>query len=133
MEALHRVARNYKPFPDRLKKFHIQFYALNKNGEYGAGSLWGKHPNGQASPICGARRHQSAAAADHAAIRQTSAATTNVPARDSHALSRKFRACLRYCTRSDAKTKLDALRFQMRVRLRGARQWCSRADDRWRW
>ncbi|MGA7918262.1 MAG: N(4)-(beta-N-acetylglucosaminyl)-L-asparaginase [Candidatus Acidiferrales bacterium] len=47
MEALHRVARNYQPFPDRLKKFHIQFYALNKNGEYGAASLWGKHPNGK--------------------------------------------------------------------------------------
>ncbi|MFY9805470.1 MAG: N(4)-(beta-N-acetylglucosaminyl)-L-asparaginase [Candidatus Acidiferrales bacterium] len=46
MEALHRVAKNYKAFPDRLKKFHIQFYALNKNGEYGAGSLWGKHING---------------------------------------------------------------------------------------
>ena len=39
LEALHRVARNYKPFPDRLKQFHIQFYAINKNGEYGAGSL----------------------------------------------------------------------------------------------
>jgi N4-(beta-N-acetylglucosaminyl)-L-asparaginase len=47
MEALHRVARNYKAFPDRLKKFHIQFYALNKNGEYGAASLWGKHINGR--------------------------------------------------------------------------------------
>jgi N4-(beta-N-acetylglucosaminyl)-L-asparaginase len=47
LEALHRVARNYKPFPDRLKQFHIQFYALNKNGEYGAGSLWGMHPNGR--------------------------------------------------------------------------------------
>src|SRR5580698_11047957 len=32
LEALHRVARNYKPFPERLKQFHIQFYALNKNG-----------------------------------------------------------------------------------------------------
>jgi N4-(beta-N-acetylglucosaminyl)-L-asparaginase len=47
MEALHRVARNYKTFPDRLKRFHIQFYALNKNGEYGAASLWGKHVNGR--------------------------------------------------------------------------------------
>jgi N4-(beta-N-acetylglucosaminyl)-L-asparaginase len=46
LEALHRVARNYKAFPERLKQFHIQFYALNKHGEYGAGSLWGKHPNG---------------------------------------------------------------------------------------
>lgn len=47
LEALHRVVRNYKPFPERLKQFHIQFYALNKNGDYGAGSLWGMHPNGQ--------------------------------------------------------------------------------------
>jgi N4-(beta-N-acetylglucosaminyl)-L-asparaginase len=46
LEALHRVARNYQAFPERLKTFHIQFYALNKHGEYGAGSLWGKHPNG---------------------------------------------------------------------------------------
>ena len=47
MEALHRVARNYKAFPDRLKKFHLQFYALNKNGDHGAASLWGKHLNGR--------------------------------------------------------------------------------------
>jgi N4-(beta-N-acetylglucosaminyl)-L-asparaginase len=47
LEALHRVARNYRAFPERLKTFHIQFYALNKHGEYGAGSLWGKHPNGK--------------------------------------------------------------------------------------
>jgi N4-(beta-N-acetylglucosaminyl)-L-asparaginase len=47
LEALHRVARNYKPFPDRLKQFHIQFYALNKNGDYGAGSLWGMHTGGR--------------------------------------------------------------------------------------
>src|SRR5580692_13091609 len=46
MEAMKRVARNYQAFPERLKQFHIQFYALNKHGEYGAGSLWGKHPNG---------------------------------------------------------------------------------------
>jgi N4-(beta-N-acetylglucosaminyl)-L-asparaginase len=47
LEALHRVVRNYKPFPDRLKRFHIQFYAVNKNGEYGASSLWGKHKDGR--------------------------------------------------------------------------------------
>jgi N4-(beta-N-acetylglucosaminyl)-L-asparaginase len=47
LEALGRVAHNYKPFPDRLKDFHIQFYALNKDGEYGAGSLWAMHPNGK--------------------------------------------------------------------------------------
>jgi N4-(beta-N-acetylglucosaminyl)-L-asparaginase len=47
LEALHRVARNYKPFPDRLKLFHIQFYAVNKHGEYGAASLWEKHVDGR--------------------------------------------------------------------------------------
>lgn len=47
LEALHRVARNYKPFPERLKDFHIQFYAVSKNGEYGAASLWGMHVNGK--------------------------------------------------------------------------------------
>ena len=47
MEAMHRVVKNYKPFPDRLKLFHIQFYALNKNGEYGAASLWEKHIDGR--------------------------------------------------------------------------------------
>ncbi len=47
LEALHRVAHNYKPFPDRLKQFHIQFYAVNKNGDYGAASLWEKHINGK--------------------------------------------------------------------------------------
>jgi N4-(beta-N-acetylglucosaminyl)-L-asparaginase len=46
LEALHRVARNYQAFPERLKQFHIQFYALNKHGEHGAASLWGKHING---------------------------------------------------------------------------------------
>ncbi|MGA8405990.1 MAG: N(4)-(beta-N-acetylglucosaminyl)-L-asparaginase [Candidatus Acidiferrales bacterium] len=46
MEAMHRVVNNYKAFPERLKLFHLQFYALNKNGEYGATSLWEKHING---------------------------------------------------------------------------------------
>jgi hypothetical protein len=40
LEVLHRVARNYKAFPERLKRFHIQFYAVNKNGEHGGGCLW---------------------------------------------------------------------------------------------
>lgn len=47
MEAMHRVVKNYKAFPDRLKLFHLQFYALNKNGEYGAASLWEKHIDGR--------------------------------------------------------------------------------------
>lgn len=47
LEALHRVARNYKPFPERMKLFHIQFYAVNKNGDHGAASLWEKHIDGR--------------------------------------------------------------------------------------
>lgn len=47
MEAMHRVVKNYKAFPDRLKLFHLQFYALNKNGDYGAASLWEKHIDGR--------------------------------------------------------------------------------------
>jgi len=47
MEAMKRVAHNYKPFPERLKLFHIQFYAVNRNGDYGAVSLWEKHIDGR--------------------------------------------------------------------------------------
>jgi N4-(beta-N-acetylglucosaminyl)-L-asparaginase len=46
-EAVERVARNYKAFPERLKEFHIQFYALNKDGQHGAASLWGTHLSGK--------------------------------------------------------------------------------------
>jgi N4-(beta-N-acetylglucosaminyl)-L-asparaginase len=38
--ALDRVAKNYRAFPERLRDFRIQFYAINKNGEHGAASLW---------------------------------------------------------------------------------------------
>jgi N4-(beta-N-acetylglucosaminyl)-L-asparaginase len=39
LETIKKIARNY----DRefLKTFNINFYALNKNGEYGAAALWG--------------------------------------------------------------------------------------------
>jgi N4-(beta-N-acetylglucosaminyl)-L-asparaginase len=40
LEALGRVVRNYNNDKKKLGTFHIQFYALNKNGEYGAASLW---------------------------------------------------------------------------------------------
>lgn len=40
LEALHRVAKNYKAFPERLNLFRIQFYAINKDGQHGASSLW---------------------------------------------------------------------------------------------
>jgi N4-(beta-N-acetylglucosaminyl)-L-asparaginase len=40
MEAMHRVAHNYKNDKKKLGTFHIFFYALNKDGAHGAASLW---------------------------------------------------------------------------------------------
>jgi N4-(beta-N-acetylglucosaminyl)-L-asparaginase len=40
LEALHRIARNYKNDKKKLATFHIFFYALNKDGVHGAASLW---------------------------------------------------------------------------------------------
>jgi N4-(beta-N-acetylglucosaminyl)-L-asparaginase len=40
MEAVSRVARNYGNNEERLSQFNITFYALNKNGEHAAVSLW---------------------------------------------------------------------------------------------
>jgi N4-(beta-N-acetylglucosaminyl)-L-asparaginase len=50
LEAMHRVVRNYRFDPDRLKLFDLQFYALNKDGEHGAVSLWSSAPNGKPFP-----------------------------------------------------------------------------------
>lgn len=41
LEACKRVAANYNNDMAKLKKFNIDFYALNKKGEYGAATLWG--------------------------------------------------------------------------------------------
>ncbi len=40
LEALHRIAHNYKNDKKKLKTFHIFFYALNKDGVHGSASLW---------------------------------------------------------------------------------------------
>ena len=40
LEALGRVARNYNGDKKKLATFHLYFYALNKDGQYGAASLW---------------------------------------------------------------------------------------------
>jgi N4-(beta-N-acetylglucosaminyl)-L-asparaginase len=40
LEALHRIAHNYKNDKKKLATFHIFFYALNKDGVHGAASLW---------------------------------------------------------------------------------------------
>jgi len=40
LEALDRVVRNYSFDKSRLKKFHLRFYALNKDGAHGGATLW---------------------------------------------------------------------------------------------
>jgi N4-(beta-N-acetylglucosaminyl)-L-asparaginase len=51
LEALGRVAHNYKNDKKKLDTFHIYFYAINKDGAHGAASLWrnGYEPSKQAS------------------------------------------------------------------------------------
>jgi N4-(beta-N-acetylglucosaminyl)-L-asparaginase len=40
LEALGRVVRNYNGDKKRLATFHLYYYALNKDGEYGSAALW---------------------------------------------------------------------------------------------
>jgi N4-(beta-N-acetylglucosaminyl)-L-asparaginase len=40
LEAMARVARNYNNDKKKLATFHIYFYAINKDGQHGAASLW---------------------------------------------------------------------------------------------
>jgi len=40
LEALARVAHNYNGDKKKLATFHLYYYAVNKNGEYGSASLW---------------------------------------------------------------------------------------------
>lgn len=40
LDALKRVSRNYDDDLDRLKRIRLRFYALSKDGAYGAASLW---------------------------------------------------------------------------------------------
>lgn len=46
LEALDRVARNYKAFPGRLRKVDLEFYAINKDGQHGAATLWASTRSG---------------------------------------------------------------------------------------
>lgn len=43
MEALKRVSHNYNDDKAKLDKLDIEFYALRKDGEHAAGSLWNGH------------------------------------------------------------------------------------------
>src|ERR1700676_2159532 len=51
LEAMSRVARNYKNDKKKLGTFHLYFCAINKDGAHGAASLWrnGYEANKQAS------------------------------------------------------------------------------------
>ncbi|HEV2101572.1 MAG TPA: N(4)-(beta-N-acetylglucosaminyl)-L-asparaginase [Candidatus Acidoferrum sp.] len=40
LEALGRVARNYNGDKKKLGTFHLYYYAVNKDGEYGSATLW---------------------------------------------------------------------------------------------
>lgn len=42
LEALRRVQRNFKAYPERLPKVDLSYYALRVDGAYGAASLWDK-------------------------------------------------------------------------------------------
>jgi N4-(beta-N-acetylglucosaminyl)-L-asparaginase len=46
MEALGRIAHNFKNDKTRLTEFTVQFYALNKDGVHGGGTLWGTSTGG---------------------------------------------------------------------------------------
>lgn len=47
-DALKRVVRNYENDRKRLEQFDLNFYALRKDGEYAAGTLFNrKRPNGE--------------------------------------------------------------------------------------
>jgi N4-(beta-N-acetylglucosaminyl)-L-asparaginase len=40
LEAIGRVVRNYNGDKNKLGTFHLYYYAVNKDGEYGSASLW---------------------------------------------------------------------------------------------
>lgn len=44
LEACRRIVRNYNDDRVRLAKFSINFYALNKDGQHGAATLWSPQP-----------------------------------------------------------------------------------------
>lgn len=47
LEAMQRVVRNYKPYPERLRKIDLEFYALNKDGLYGSATMWREDSRGR--------------------------------------------------------------------------------------
>ncbi len=60
MEALKRVSRNYNDDQKKLNQLDIEFYALRKDGEHAAASLWGSHKSYKAYSVNdgGESRHE---------------------------------------------------------------------------
>lgn len=52
LEALKRVSASYFGRREKLDKFDIIFYALNKKGEFGSASLWKARPRGKPYQFC---------------------------------------------------------------------------------
>jgi N4-(beta-N-acetylglucosaminyl)-L-asparaginase len=50
MDAVKRVAARYGNNQEELRKFNLNFYAVNKKGEYGAAALWSHTRASDASP-----------------------------------------------------------------------------------
>jgi N4-(beta-N-acetylglucosaminyl)-L-asparaginase len=49
LDAIKRIAARYGNNLEELRKFDINFYALNKKGEYGGAALWGARDDGRKS------------------------------------------------------------------------------------
>jgi N4-(beta-N-acetylglucosaminyl)-L-asparaginase len=47
LDALKRVSRNFNDDLKRLEAVDLSFYALRKDGEYAAGSLWNRDRGAQ--------------------------------------------------------------------------------------
>jgi N4-(beta-N-acetylglucosaminyl)-L-asparaginase len=47
LETLDRVVRNFAFDKARLRRFYLNFYAVNKDGAYGAAGLWSKRRTGK--------------------------------------------------------------------------------------
>lgn len=47
LEAMQRIVRNYKAYPDRVRKIDFEFYAVNKDGLYGSATMWREDSRGR--------------------------------------------------------------------------------------
>jgi len=47
LETLDRVVHNFAFDKSRLRRFYLNYYAVNKDGAYGAAGLWAKRRNGE--------------------------------------------------------------------------------------